>query len=153
MEVTSSHCGRSTPVHSVLRGTLAGPALASSHTQLHTLHGVLCLNTYEKSLSKRGYLFSTEKIKKVMRNSTPICSDVGGSRRLLSVLGSGRFWPRPLSNSTQGSVFLRLGPDSGNCGPKTAGASHDSPRAHTCTFQGPSKTPPKFHERTSGKKE
>ena len=33
---------------------------------------------------------------------------------------------------------------------KAAGASHDSPRAQTCTFQGDgaSKTPPKFHEWT-----
>ena len=35
-------------------------------------------------------------------------------------------------------------------GPKAAGASHDSPRAQTCTFEGHRlhKTPPKFHEKT-----
>ena len=35
-------------------------------------------------------------------------------------------------------------------GVKAAGVSHDSPRAQTCTFEGPgaSETPPKFHEKT-----
>ena len=39
--------------------------------------------------------------------------------------------------------------------PKAAGASHDSPRAQTCTLAPVFKTPPKFHEKTSkrGKKE
>ena len=37
---------------------------------------------------------------------------------------------------------------------KAAGASHDSPRAQTCTFEGPgaSKTRPKFHEKTPQRK-
>ena len=30
----------------------------------------------------------------------------------------------------------------------SAGVSHDSPRAITCTFEGPGITPPNFHETT-----
>ena len=34
-------------------------------------------------------------------------------------------------------------------GPEAAGASHDSPRAQTCTFHGPGlQTPPRFNEKT-----
>ena len=32
--------------------------------------------------------------------------------------------------------------------PEAAGVSHDNQRAQTCTIDQPSKTPPKFHQKT-----